>query len=132
MGGNDKAEFRLALGTFEPELGNCEWLSHPLKKHHVPPFTVAVKMFESSSMGHFPITAHPHHRSPRSLSHCLKKLYRAKLRISLYNNHPALTLARLERLLTTCMPVVRDWDVLYPAIPENSKALAIGQSPDTT
>ncbi len=44
MSRDNKAQFSLALGTFEPEPRDREGVAHPLKKHLLPPFTVAVKL----------------------------------------------------------------------------------------
>ena len=67
----------------------------------------------------------------RPLSHCLQKLDGAKFGIRLHKNYPALTLARLERLLTTCTPIAQELDSPYLAKPESSKALATHPPPNT-
>ncbi len=108
MSRNDKAQLPFTISSFEPKPGNGNWVSLANEMNLLPPPSLAVKLFQRSSILQLTIAPHPHHgsRSSAFAPHgetppCLPQYLLAQLLSGVGSK-------QLGLLLTTCTPVGMD------------------------
>lgn len=72
MSRDDKPEFTLVLGTFEPEPRHGEGIVYSIKFYLLTPLPVAIPLVERLTRWQFAHAAHPP-SSPPALTHCIEK-----------------------------------------------------------